>query len=186
VPDETALLARMVRVNAELRSYQADLHVAIAMHSFPYLSPTLDGTAYYERPDKNAIVFNTVPALADAFKKVYPQIDPPSAWPSLYTITPLADDGTIATFRLVKKTGGRVSHLDVKVDDRTATIVSETWNYKDGGFVTLDQQYETVGGNFLIKSQSGKVELPSYQADVTSAFSNYKINVPLDDRIFTS
>ena len=35
-----------------------------------------------------------------------------------------------------------------------------------------------------IKSQAGKVELPSYKADVTSTFSNFKLNVSIPDTVF--
>src|SRR5271154_5815812 len=65
--------ARMQRVNAGLQSYQADLHVEVTTHGFPFISPTLEGKAYFQQPDKNAVVFDTVPVLASQFKKVYPQ-----------------------------------------------------------------------------------------------------------------
>src|SRR5512142_2695050 len=64
---------RMQKVNASLKSFQADLHVDVRMRSFPPINPSLDGTAYYKQPDKNAVIFNTVPVLANAFKRVYPQ-----------------------------------------------------------------------------------------------------------------
>ena len=178
------LFARMARVNANLQTYQADMHVDIAMHTFPFISPSLDGNAYYKRPDKNAIVFKTVPALASAFQKVYPQIPPPSEWKITYDVTPGADDGTVTTFRLVPKKNGRVDHIDARVDDKAATVVSEQWFYKDGGSISLAQNYETIDGNFVVQSQSGKVDLPSYKADIKSAFSNYKLNVAVADRVF--
>jgi outer membrane lipoprotein-sorting protein len=93
-----------------------------------------------------------------------------------------ADGST--TFRLVPKKGGRVEHLDVKVDDANATIAGYTWTYKDGGSVSFDQSYKSVGGNFLVDKQSGHVDLPSYKADVTSQFSNYQINVAVADSVF--
>src|SRR5205807_543181 len=80
--------ARMQKVNAGLRSFQADLHVDVKMRSFPPINPSLDGVAYYKQPDKNAVIFNTVPLLANAFKKIYPQLEPPAEWPRLYEVTP--------------------------------------------------------------------------------------------------
>jgi outer membrane lipoprotein-sorting protein len=96
----------------------------------------------------------------------------------------LGDDSVTTTFRLVPKKNGRVDHLDVKTDDTNATITSYTWTYKDGGFVAFDQSYKTVDGDFLVDKQSGHVELPSYKADVTSQFSNYRINVSIEDSVF--
>jgi hypothetical protein len=79
---------------------------------------------------------------------------------------------------------GRVEHLDVRVADTDATTTGYTWTYKDGGSVSFDQSYETIGGNYLVAKQTGHVDLPSYKADVSSSFSGYKINVAVADSIF--
>lgn len=183
-PDPGPLLQRMAQVNSGLQSYTASMHVDVALHTFPFLSPALDGTVYFKAPDKDAIVFDTVPVLAKAFQKVYPKFDPPARWPALYNVSVVAGDASSTTLRLVPKKHGRVSHLDVRVDNATATGTSYTWTYEDGGEVTFDQQYARVDGYYLVKSQSGKVNLPSYKADVTSTFSNFKINVPIPDKVF--
>jgi hypothetical protein len=178
------VFVRMQRLNADVKSYTATLHVDVAMKTFPFLSPGLDGNVYYEQPDRTAIVFNTVPLLADQFKKVYPKIDPPDKWLELYDVSIVGDvDGTTA-FRLVPKNGGRVDHVDVRADDKNATIVAMTWTYKDGGYVSLDQQFGSFAGHLLVDRQTGHVELPAYQADVRAAFSGYKLNVPIDERVF--
>jgi len=130
------------------------------------------------------VVFDTVPALASQFKKVYPKIDPPGDWLVTYAVYVLNDTGGSTTFRLVPKKNGRVDHLDVKADDANGTITAYTWTYKDGGFVSFDQSYKTVDGNFLVDKQTGHVELPSYKADVTSQFSNYHLNVAIADSVF--
>jgi outer membrane lipoprotein-sorting protein len=176
--------ARMQKVNAGLKSYQAAFHVDVRLHSFLPLNPSLDGIAYYKQPDKNAIVFNTVPVLAQQFKKIYPQLEPPSEWPKLYDVSPAGDDGTTAQFRLVRKKNGRIDHVDVTVDDRTATVTSMTYVYKDGGSVSFQQTYRAIDGNYVLATQTGKVDLPQYKADVASTFSNYKLNVPIDDGVF--
>ena len=181
----TALFHRMTQVNAHLRSYKADLHADVALKTFPYLSPSLDGNIYYKQPDKQAVVFDTVPALAAQFKKVYPRLEPPAQWPSIYTISLLGDDKGTTTFRLVPRKHGRVSHLDVKADDSTATIKSMTWTYEDGGYVTFDETIQKQNDNYLVKSMNGHVELPAYKADVVLAYSNYKLNVPVSDSVFS-
>ena len=184
--DAMAVYARMQKVNAGLQSYQADLHVEVTTHGFPFISPTLDGKAYFQQPDKNAVIFDTVPALASQFKKVYPQLEPPSEWPSVYEVTPVADDGTTSRFRLVRKKDGRVDHVDVGVDDRTATVTSMAYIYKDGGTISFQQTFTVINGNYVLKSQSGKVDLAQYHADVASSFSNYKLNVPIDQQVFAT
>ena len=180
------LYTRMQHVNSGLNSYQADVTVAIKMNSFPYLSPTLEGKAYYKRPDKTAVQFQSVPALAGQLKKVVGQMEPPSDWPKLYEVTKTGDDGTNATFKLVRKKNGRIDHVDVRVDDKTATVVEMTYFYKDdGGTIKFSNVYDQIAGNFVVKSQTGKVDIPHYNADISSTFANYKINIPVSDKLFT-
>lgn len=181
---QNPLYKRMIALNAAVKSYSADVHLDVALKTFPYISPSLDGNVYYKKPDREAIVFDTVPALASQFKKVYPKVDPPSRWLALYEVGVVGDENGATLFRLVPKKNGRVEHLDVTVDDTTATIKSYTWTYKDGGFVSFDQKYVAQAGAFLVEKQSGHVELPSYKADVTSNFKNYKLNVKVDDAVF--
>jgi hypothetical protein len=184
--DPAAVYARMQRVNVGLHSYQATVHVDVTTHGFPYISPSLDGTAYFEQPDRAAVVFETVPALANAFKKVYPQLEPPSEWPRIYDVTPIGDDGTTAQFRLVRKKNGRIDHVDVSVDDATATVSSMAYVYKDGGSIAFSQTYALIDGNYVIKTQTGKVNIPHYDADVAATFSNYRLNVPIDEAVFAT
>ncbi|MGD1067040.1 MAG: hypothetical protein ABR975_09515 [Vulcanimicrobiaceae bacterium] len=179
------LYSRMQQVNSGLRSYQADVTVAIQLHTFPFISPTLAGTAYYKRPDKTALDFQSVPSLASQLKKVVGQIEPPAEWPTLYEVTPTGDDGTTATFRLVRKKNGRIDHVDVSVDDKTATVSAMTYFYKDdGGTIAFKQTYDDINGNYVIDAQTGKVDIPHYSADVTSKFSNYKVNVDVPESVF--
>jgi hypothetical protein len=179
------LFARMQHVNNGLNTYQADVTVAIKMNTFPYLSPTLEGKAYYKRPDKNAVQFQSVPALAGQLKKVVGQMEPPSDWPKLYEWTKTSDDGSVAMFKLVRKKNGRIDHVDVKVDDKTATVSEMTYFYKeDGGTIKFTNTYDQINGNYLVKAQTGKVDIPHYNADVSSTFANYKINVPVNDAVF--
>jgi outer membrane lipoprotein-sorting protein len=176
---------RMQKVNANLRSYQADFHVDVKMRSFLPLNPSLDGIAYFKQPDKNAVIFNTVPVLAQQFKRVYPQLEPPAEWSKLYDVTAVSDDGTTSQFKLVRKKEGRIEHVDVTADDKTATVTSMTYVYRDGGSISFQQTYQAIAGNYVVRSQTGKVELPQYKADVASTFTNYKINVPVDDQVFS-
>lgn len=178
------LLRRAVALNADLRSYQAAVHVNVALTSFPFLSTALDGNVYYERPDRQAIVFQSVPALAGEFRKVYPKLDPPASWPALYRISALGDTGTVTTFRLVPLHIGRVAHLDVAIDDRAATIAGYVWTYTDGGSVAFTQRFAVYDGRTLVAAQTGHVDLPAYKAEVTSTFSNYRLNAPIPSDVF--
>ena len=178
------MLARMSALNPHLRTFEASIHVDIALHTFPYISPSLDGTYYHKEPSKDKIAFYTVPALAAQFNKIYPHVESPSRWTKVFVVTPLGDDGLQTTFKLVPRIHGRVDHISVKVDDKTATIAQMTWNYIDGGSATLDQTFTRVNGYYVPSSQRGHVDVPNYKADVASTFSNFKINPPLSDSVF--
>jgi hypothetical protein len=181
-----ALFKRMVALNAHLRSYKATVKFDVALKTFPYISPSLDGNVYYKAPDKRTVTFDVLPAIASQFKKVYPNLDAPAQWPLKYDVAVMSDEAGTTLFRLVPKINGRVEHLDVKVSDSDATTTGYTWTYKDGGSVTFDQSYETIDGDFLVQKQIGHVDLPAYKADVSSVFTDYKINVAVADSLFTA
>jgi hypothetical protein len=178
------LFQRMTRVNAGLRSYKADLHIDVALKSFLTLTQSLDGNVYYKQPDEQAVVFEVVPALAGEFKKLYARIEPPGRWASLYAFAVLGDENGCTTYRLAPRKHSRITHLDVKVDDATATIRGYVWNYEEGGSIAFDQSFTTIDGNYLVNGQVGRVNLPSYKADVKSSLTNYRLNVAIDNNVF--
>lgn len=178
------MLARMAALNPKLHSYEATIHVDIALHTFPYLSPSLNGMYYHKEPSKDKLTFDTVPAIAAQFNKIYPRIESPSRWTKTFFITNQGDDGTLTTFKLVPRVHSRVDHITAKVDDKTATISQLEWTYTDGGFARMNQTFTTINGNYIAKSQTGHVEVPHYTADLSSTFSNFKLNPPLPDSVF--
>ncbi len=183
-PAAAELYARMTQLNAQLRTYKAKVTVTAVLRSLLPISTTLSGTAYYRRPDQQAVVFDTVPALAKEFQKVYPRIEAPSEWPNVFVMSSLGSGGGVTTFRLVPKKHGRILHLDVRVDEATATIKGYTWTYEDGGDVAFDQTFVERSGFQLVSEQVGRVNLPSYKADVTSKIDGYELNVPIAASVF--
>ncbi len=185
VQAQTPMLSRMISLNPNLHSYQATIHVDIALKTFPYLSPSLDGMYYHKDPSKDKLVFQSgLPEIAKQFDKIYPRVEAPSRWKEVYFVTQVGDDGSKTSFKLVPRVHSRIDHIDVQVDDKTATVTKMQWNYNDGGFAALDESYRVIDGNYLPVSQTGHVEVPSYKADVTSSFSNFKLNPSIPDSFF--
>jgi len=178
------LLRRLIAEASAIATYHARISADIAFHSFPYIATHLDGDVYFKRPDRQAVVFETVPVLAGSIKKFYPNVPSPARWAQIYTISSLGDSAGATTYRLIPKRHGRVEHLDVRVDDTKATIGTYTWTYEDGGDITFDQTFVAVDGHAVVATQTGRVELPAYKADVRSTISNYKLNVPVADTVF--
>ena len=181
------LLQRLIAASTAVKSYTASVHADVAMHTFPYLSPSLEGTYYHKEPSRNKIIFTSgLPFMAEQFSKVYPQVESPSRWAQVYDIASEGDTAGFTTLKLVPKKHGRVDHIDAKIDDKTAELVSLRWNYNDGGYATLDQTYGPVQGYTLVTQQTGHLEVPHWTADLKSTFSDFKLNANIPDSIFTS
>jgi hypothetical protein len=181
----TLLVERMIANTSGVKSYTASVHADIAMRTFPYLSPSLDGMYYHKEPSRNKIVFTSqLPFIAKQFSKVYPEVESPSRWVEVYYITSEGDTDGFTTLKLVPRKRGRIDHIDAKIDDKTAQLVSLRWNYNDGGYATLDQTYSDVGGHTLVTQQTGHVEVPHYTVDLKSTFKDFKINANIPDSVF--
>jgi outer membrane lipoprotein-sorting protein len=178
------VLQRLIALDDRLHSYTADVRADVVMHSFPYLSPSLTGTYYHKEPNKNKIVFTGgVPFIANQFSNVYPRVESPSHWNDVYVISS-QDDGTYTHFRLVPRQQSRIDHVAAKVADQSGELAELRWNYTGGGYATLKQSYGEVGAYWLVTHQTGHFEDSNYNADVTSTFSNFKLNAQIPDSIF--
>jgi hypothetical protein len=180
------LLARMSAVNPNLHSYQATMHAHVALATFPFLSTDVVATVYHKDPDLNKIaVTSGLPGLAEGFSQLYPRIEPPARWQSLYTVTMGSDDGTTTHIVLVPKAEGNVQKIEVGVDDATATVRTARWEYANGGSASLEQHYSSIQGNLLATSQSGHVDEPNYKGDISATLSGYELNPDLPDSLFS-
>ncbi|HET9392713.1 MAG TPA: hypothetical protein VFO29_04195 [Candidatus Rubrimentiphilum sp.] len=178
-------LQKLIALNDRLHSYTADVRADVVMHSFPYLGATLTGTYYHKEPNKNKIVFTGgVPLIANQFSNVYPRVESPSRWNDVYAITVVKDDGKYTSFKMVPRNPGRIEHVDAKVADQSGELAELRWNYTGGGYATLDQSYGKVGAYWLVTHQTGHFQDSNYNADVTSTFSNFKVNAQIPDSIF--
>lgn len=180
-------LQHLIALTSGLKSYTASVHADIVMHTFPYLSPSLDGMYYHKEPSRNKIIFTSgLPFMAKQFSKVYPQVESPSRWNDVYAISTQGDQSGVTTLKLVPRKHGRIDHIDAKIDDGSGELVALRWNYNDGGYATLDQRYTTVNGHELVSQQSGHLEVPHWTADLKSTFSDFKLNQNIPDSVFTS
>lgn len=182
-----ALLERMAHLNPHLKSYTAAIHADVTLHAVLPLSPSLDGTYYHKEPNKDKIVFTSgLPVIAEQFSKVYPHVESPARWNDVYYVSVESNNGRDTVFKLVPRKHGRIDHIDATVDDRLATVVQLRWNYVDGGYAVLDQTYTKIDGNYLVAAQKGHIEVPHYSADMSSRFSDFRLNVPIPDSVFAS
>ncbi|HTX56546.1 MAG TPA: hypothetical protein VMD47_05515 [Candidatus Acidoferrales bacterium] len=182
----TTLLARMAALNPALHSYTATMHAHVVLTTFPFLSTEIVATYYHKDPDLDKLrIQSGLPLVAQGFSVIYPHIEPPSRWASLYTIDQTADDGSTTALTLTPRTPGNVRQIDVTVNDATATIRSMRWEYENGGTAQLEDHYSVVQGNTLVTSQTGRVDEPNYKGDITATLSDYRVNPDLPDALFS-
>lgn len=181
------VLARLISANAGLRSFTAHVSADVVMHSFPYLTADVSGIYYHKEPSKDKVVFTSgLPFIAKQFSNVYPHVESPSRWHDVYTISVEGEDGTYTTFKLVPRSPGRIDHIDAKVGDKSGELAQLRWNYAGGGYATLNQTYGKVGAYRLVTRESGHFEDPNYNADLSSTFSDFKVNAAIPDSIFSN
>lgn len=186
LPADGDLLTRMQALNPNLHSFTATMRAHVALTTFPFLSTNIVGTYYHKDPDLDKLEIQSgLPMLAQGFSKLYAHIEPPSQWNRVYVVTPGKDDGKTAAFTLVPRTQGNVSRLEATVDDASATIKSMRWEFANGGWASVDQQYGTVDGNIVVTGQSGHVEEPGYTGNIAATISDYKMNPTLPDSMFS-
>jgi hypothetical protein len=180
------LLARAADPNPGLNSYIAAADLAATLHAPIPVHKSFHGTVYYLKPQRK-IVFENVSGPLSQFKELTSTTPSYEGLLSAYTITPLEDDGTKSMYTLVpKKSGSRVSSIDVTVVDSTALVSRIVWKYMNGGSLSADQTYTSAGNFHVLGAEAISARFPDYNVDGTLRFSNYQLNATVDPSIFAS
>ncbi len=181
----SALLDKMTAVNPGLATYTATLHAKIRLTSFPFVQTEIAGTIYRREPnDEKLVVTSGLPAVAHQFANLYPRIVSPAAWPQTFAVTETNENGGSARLHLVPRTRGNVESIDVEVNERTGLIARLRWNYRNGGYAEMTEQYGVIDGDELPVAQQGHIDEPGYTADIDAAVVDYRLNVSLPSGIF--
>ncbi len=158
------LLRRAVNPNPTLQSYTASATLSATLHVLIPMHKVLNGTVYYLKP-RRKIAFQNVPGSLSRFKDLAASTPTYDEAIAKYTITPLADDGSVSTYKLVPKTAGHVASVTVKVSDASALIAHAQWAYTNGGSLTFDQTYATIGGFRLPAKANIGARFPGYSVE---------------------
>lgn len=187
-PDAAAIVNEMNLRNPGLHTYMSHVHITIRMHSFPFLSPVLDGTAYFEQPDKYMVVFSRVPFYAKGFQKLYADIGNPATWGKRFVITFEGQqrfDGRLDNvLRLVLRKRGMIDHELVYVDPRTLHLDAMSWYYYNGGVISMTQTYRRYGLYDVVAAQDATIRIPHIRATAHATYDDYRTNVALDGSPF--
>jgi hypothetical protein len=180
------LLRRAVDPNPTLNSYTASAQLSATLHVVIPIHKNLSGTVYYLRP-KRKVEFQNVSGELSRFKDLATQTPSYEQLMAEYTITPLTDNGTISTYSAVpKKVGGRVKSVTLTITDATALIARAQWAYSNGGALSFDQNYSSVGQYRLPAKANIAARFPGYSVDGTLTFANYQPNAAVSPSVFAS
>ncbi|MBV8490790.1 MAG: hypothetical protein JO199_09710 [Candidatus Eremiobacteraeota bacterium] len=180
--DAHGVVERMIERNPSLESYRARVHVDVHMLSFPFLSPQLDGTSYYRRPDTYEVVFDRMPSYAKGFQKLFDDIGDPAAWEKDQNITldgtANVDGHSAIVLRLTKKIHSTIlDHTLAYVDPASYELLQMEWYYTSGGKITMTQQYRDQGGYAVLSAQHAEIDIPHVHATADASYNQYQTNV---------
>lgn len=188
-PTADDVIGRMAAARVSLNSYSVRVGFDFDIHAFLRLRFSPQATYYFKRPDKNELVFDSLPPGAQQFQRFFGSIGTPETWPKTYDISLTGTSGAGAGARYLlrmvpKDRSSNVDHVDVIVDSENLGVVKEQWFYRDGAGITMDQVNERVGGYVLPKEQIADFNFPSYKAHAVSTFDGYHLNVSIPDSVF--
>jgi outer membrane lipoprotein-sorting protein len=186
--DAQTIMDRIEARNPSLQSFQARVHVHAHMLSFPWLSPNLDGTAYFKHPDNYEVVFDRVPSYAHGIDKLFGDIADPAAWQKDSNITfegaEQIDGHPLLALRMTKKIhSDQIKDTVAYVDPSTYQVVRMQYHYADGGTITMTQTFKQEGPFTVVATQHADIS-HRVHAVADATFGTYQTNVAVDDSVF--
>jgi hypothetical protein len=180
----------MIERNPSLESYRARVHVDVRMLNFPFLSPKLDGTSYFKRPDSYVVAFDRVPGYAKGFEKIFNDAGDPANWQRDNVVSfdgvQQVDNRPMLELRLTKKIHSTIlDHAIAYVDPASFELNRMEWYYTSGGKIVMRQWYRSEGGFNLLSQQHADINIPHVHAVADSSYATYQTNVAVDDAVFT-
>jgi hypothetical protein len=154
------------------------------MLNFPWLSPKLDGTQYFKRPDFYEVVFDRMPSYARGFQRIFNDVGSPLAWEKDENIivdgTAVLDGRSTIVLRMTKKIHSDIlDHTLVYVDPSDYALLQMEWYYTSGGKITMSQQYRLQGNYSVLSAQHATISIPHVRAIADSSYGPYQTNVPI-------
>ena len=186
-----SILAHMVQNRRGLNSFTVPIHFDVTVHKVVSVAIQLDGTRYFERPDREALIMQTVPAIAQPFQKIFSGLGTAETWPQTYDISmmPLRSPESSSTYELkgVPKAGGNVAYILLDVSQTTYEPLEARWFYKNGAMIVLGVQNALASGRYLLpKTETIDIDFPAYKAHAVAHYGEYAINTPIPESIWPS
>lgn len=189
VPDAQSIMQRMEQRNPSLQSFQARVHVNTRMLNFPWLSPKLDGTSYFKRPDNYMVVFDRVPSYAHGITKLFGDVGDAVTWQKEWNVAfsgaQSVDGKHLLALTMTKKIySDQIKDRVAYVDPATFQVVRMDTHYRNGGTISMTQTFKTEGGYTVIATQHADISIPHVHAVADATYGTYQMNVAVADSVF--
>lgn len=170
-------------------TYQAATSLQIRQRNFPWARVTLHGMSYFESPDHLTIQFENVPGYMRSLPEAYAKMLNVAAWPVRYDVAlgePLVVNGhTDITLNLTPKTPPIDERGVALINPMDWTVEQVRWSLSGGVNISMSEAYKQIGFYRLPAMQMLTVRTPYATADGIGSFSNYVVNAPIDQKIFS-
>jgi hypothetical protein len=183
-PSADDILARMVAARKGLDSFSVPVSFDVKVRKPLGVALRLDGVRYFQRPDKGAVILQSVPLVAEAFQRAYSGLGTPETWPERYVVTVVAPDQTSNSnayeLKGIPKSGGNVDHILIDVARDSASPIRARWFYRNGATIDMAIENAFVGNLYLLpKTETLDIVFPSYSAHAVAHYGDYSINQPI-------
>lgn len=187
-PAADTVMSNLVQNVPTPRSFTAATSLDLKQRDFPWAKISLQGTSYFEAPDRLAIKFSNVPGYMVSVPQAYAKILNVGAWPQRYNVQagePQTFNGhTDYTLVLTPKAGGSDRGVAL-VDPSSWTVERVQWNLSGGVQLTMTENYTHVDSYRVPASQQVSLHTPYATADGTATMRDYVVNVPISGDVFS-
>jgi hypothetical protein len=180
----------MVAARKGLDSFSVPVHFDVKIHRPLPVSIGMDGIRYFERPEKQALIMHSVPAIAKGFQQTYASLGTAETWPKQYDITLVTLEPVSATMDELKgvpKNGGSVDHILLDVASDSVAPIRVRWFYRNGATIDMSVENAMVNSVYLLpKTETLDVKFPSYAGHAVVHYGDYSINQPIPASVWAT
>jgi len=176
-----------------LSSYKCKVKMNASIPDYG-INISLKGSVFFKEPNKLALVLEDLPFdIQEKYRVSFTQTAVPGMVSKTYKekykaklvrIQDFSNNRKVYVLYMEPYKQGSVKNVLMFVDTQNYTIPRAIIFYKDGGKVTIDQNYTKIDKYYLPLKQNVLFNFPKINASLESYFYDYQINAEIDDKVF--
>lgn len=182
------IVAEVVHQSRQLDTSTCPLSIRFHETSFPYLSKTINGTAYFGKAARFAAVFTNVPAVLRGFPAAYTAMMNVGRWHdgfemSLDAPELLGDHSDIVLHLASRDPSSTLHYGRAFINPASWRIEAMDWHFTDMEF-SITQSFVQLGSFVVLAGQKATIHVPIARAEATATFGHYQQNAAISPAIF--